>query len=297
MRTDTIFHQIFSCQPNALFELLDQPDLSQYYQNYVSVEVKEKSYRFDGVLFPLLEPSPLLFVEVQMQLDPNFFRRFIAEVMLYLHQQNYAGLWRMIVIFKDPSIKPTLDPAHQQFVDLGLIEMCFLSDLLLHRHETDSLALDTLRLIITPDEQAVPLARKVLQQSQFSSPSEPEHKLGKIIEMIVLGKFPKLTREEVQAMLNLDFDVKQTKIYQEAIAEGEQIGIQKGEQIGIQKGETKAMEKERQKMGQHLIEALMAKFGPLPDVWHEAIRKANSDQLLDLYGKAMMAKRLDDVAL
>jgi len=289
MRTDTIFHQIFSCQPNTLFELLDQPDLSQYYQNYVSVEVKEKSYRLDGVLFPILDTLPLLFVEVQMQLDPNFFRRFIAEVMLYLHQQNYAGLWRMVVIFKDPAIKPTLDPAHQQFVDLGLIEICYLSDLLLHPHETDSLALDTLRLIITPDEQAVPLARKVLQQSQHLPPSEPEHNLGKIIEMIVLGKFPKLTREEVQTMLNLDFDVKHTKIYQEAIAEGEQIGIPKGRAEG--------RVEERKKMSQHIIEVLTAKFGPLPDVWHEAIQKATSDQLLDLYGKAMMAKRLDDVVL
>jgi len=106
-------------------------------------------------------------------------------------------------------------------------------------------------------------------------------------------------------MLNLDFDVKHTKIYQEAIAEGEQIGIQKGEQIGIQKGEQIGIPKgraegraeERKKMSQHIIEVLTAKFGPLPNVWHEAIQKATSDQLLDLYGKAMMAKRLDDVVL
>jgi len=50
-------------------------------------------------------------------------------------------------------------------------------------------------------------------------------------------------------------------------------------------------------MSQHIIEVLTAKFGPLPDVWHEAIQKATSDQLLDLYGKAMLAKRLDDVVL
>jgi len=125
--------------------------------------------------------------------------------------------------------------------------------------------------------------------------------LGAIIESIVLGKFSERTREEVQAMLNLDFNVKQTKIYQEAIQEGrqegEEIGIKKGRQVGRQEGRAKALEEERQKIGRHVMETLTAKFGTLPDIWMETIRTAPSDKILDLYGKAMAAQRLEDVAL
>ncbi len=110
--------------------------------------------------------------------------------------------------------------------------------------------------------------------------------MGAIIESIVLGKFSERTREEVQAMLNLDFNVKQTKIYQEAIQEGrqegEEIGIKKGRQVGRQEGRAKALEEERQKIGRHVM---------------ETIRTAPSDKILDLYGKAMAAQRLEDVAL
>jgi predicted transposase YdaD len=44
---------------------------------------------------------------------------------------------------------------------------------------------------------------------------------------------PTVSREEIQTMLNLqDVDLKQTRFYQEAFAEGRQEGRQKGQQEG-----------------------------------------------------------------
>ena len=40
-----------------------------------------------------------------------------------------------------------------------------------------------------------------------------------LIEMIVIYKFPKLSRQEIEAMLKLD-ELKKTKVYQEALEEG-----------------------------------------------------------------------------
>jgi predicted transposase/invertase (TIGR01784 family) len=40
---------------------------------------------------------------------------------------------------------------------------------------------------------------------------------------------PQKSREEIEAMLGLS-DIKQTKVYQEAFTEGEQMGQQRGEQ-------------------------------------------------------------------
>ena len=45
MRTDTIFYQLFQTFNTLLFELLNLPVEDGY--QFVSVEVKEKAFRFD----------------------------------------------------------------------------------------------------------------------------------------------------------------------------------------------------------------------------------------------------------
>ncbi len=47
------------------------------------------------------------------------------------------------------------------------------------------------------------------------------------------------SREEIETMLGLS-ELKQTKVYQEAFAEGEQMGLQRGEEIGRQIGQQEA---------------------------------------------------------
>jgi len=50
-------------------------------------------------------------------------------------------------------------------------------------------------------------------------------------------KFPKLSRDEIKAMLHLpDTELKQTRFYQEVFAEGLEEGIEKGIEKGIAKG-------------------------------------------------------------
>jgi predicted transposase YdaD len=52
MRRDTIFHQIFQRHPTLFFELIDQkPDDARRYQ-FTSVEIKEPTFRIDGVFLP-----------------------------------------------------------------------------------------------------------------------------------------------------------------------------------------------------------------------------------------------------
>ena len=50
-----------------------------------------------------------------------------------------------------------------------------------------------------------------------------------LIETIMVYKLPQKSREEIEAMFGLS-DLKQTKVYQEALEEGEQRGEQRGEQ-------------------------------------------------------------------
>jgi predicted transposase YdaD len=51
-----------------------------------------------------------------------------------------------------------------------------------------------------------------------------------IIETILVYKFPKLSREEIQKMLGYnDISLKETRFYQDVYAEGQQEGRQEGE--------------------------------------------------------------------
>jgi predicted transposase YdaD len=54
------------------------------------------------------------------------------------------------------------------------------------------------------------------------------------IETIIVYKFPSLSREEIERMLGLS-ELRQTKVYQEALKEGREEGIAEGEQTGAVK--------------------------------------------------------------
>ncbi|MCA2976274.1 MAG: DUF2887 domain-containing protein, partial [Microcystis sp. M110S1] len=70
MKTDTIFYRLFQTFPGLLFELIDFPgELANFYR-FSSVEVKQLSFRIDGVFLPEREDLPIYFTEVQFQNDP-----------------------------------------------------------------------------------------------------------------------------------------------------------------------------------------------------------------------------------
>jgi len=87
------------------------------------------------------------------------------------------------------------------------------------------------------------------------------------IETILVYKLPQLTREEIKEMIGLqDIDLKQTRVYQDALGEGRQ----EGELTIVQR-------------------LLERHFGPLPNTITERLRRldaaqleALSDVLLDL---------------
>ena len=57
--------------------------------------------------------------------------------------------------------------------------------------------------------------------------------LIELIETVIIYKLSRLSQEEVQAMLQVH-DIRETRVYQEAKAEGVEEGIQQGIQQGVQ---------------------------------------------------------------
>ena len=100
-------------------------------------------------------------------------------------------------------------------------------------------------MIVTPETESISLAQNIL--CSLETVEEFQQKLD-LVEAILVNKFPKLSIEEIQKMLDLrEADITKTRFYQEVLqigrSEGEQFGLQigrrEGEQFGLQIGEAK----------------------------------------------------------
>jgi predicted transposase/invertase (TIGR01784 family) len=84
VKTDSIFYQIFLTLPQSFFDLIgESPSQGQNYQ-FTSREVKQLSFRLDGLFLPTEQESglPLYLVEVQFQSDSDFYYRLFSEFFL-----------------------------------------------------------------------------------------------------------------------------------------------------------------------------------------------------------------------
>jgi predicted transposase/invertase (TIGR01784 family) len=103
MKTDTLFYRLFQALPEVVFELAGLEGLDGRNYRFHSEEVKQTAFRLDGLLEPPetnLE-GPVVFVEVQMQAEDEFYGWFFAEIF-YLYRMVPARPWRAVVIHAPP---------------------------------------------------------------------------------------------------------------------------------------------------------------------------------------------------
>jgi predicted transposase/invertase (TIGR01784 family) len=232
LKTDSVFYRIFQASPGILFELLGQsPELAQGY-SFESVEIKQVAFRLDGVLLPALDAQDqtVWFIETQMQDDPEFYHRFFAEIHLYLklHPRTYD--WQAIVIFPSRNIEPKNRRLYRANLSSDQVHRVYLEDF--SGTSTESVGIGLMQLIVADTIDAIAKAKELLTKTQPLSKTDAKFAaILEMIETIVVYKFPSLSREEIENMLGLS-ELRQTKVYQEALEEGEQIGEQRGRTEG-----------------------------------------------------------------
>jgi predicted transposase/invertase (TIGR01784 family) len=232
LKTDSLFFRIFQASPGILFELLGQsPDLAQGY-SFESVEIKQVAFRLDGVLLPAADAQDqtVWFIEVQMQYDAIFYQRFFAELYLYLDLHPKTVDWQAIVIFPDRSIEPVNRSLYRANLSSDQVHRVYLENF--RDTSTESVGIGLMQLIVADTIDAISKAKELLTKTQPLSKTDAKFAaILEMIETIVVYKFPSLSREEIENMLGLS-ELKQTKVYQEALEEGEQIGEQRGRTEG-----------------------------------------------------------------
>ena len=227
MKTDKIFYTLFQAFPDLLFQLLGQPpELAQNYQ-FQSIEIKELAFRLDGVFLPddNSPDRPIYFLEVQFQKDNNFYWRFFTEIILYLNQYKPHRQWQAIVLWGKPSFDVELPLAYQLFQ--SRLQRIYLDSL---PQTSSSLALGIIQLIFTPEANTLAQTQALMSQTrQQISDVNLQQDIIELIEKVITYKFPQKSRQELEQMFTLT-DWQQTRFYQDAKKEGEEIGKQIGEQ-------------------------------------------------------------------
>lgn len=277
MQTDSLFYRLFQTAPFLFFELIGQaPENSEAYQ-FGSVELKQTAFRIDGVFLPTTNSpdAPVYFVEVQFQRDQQLYRRLFAEIFLYLRQYPTINYWRAVIIYPDRTTKPDEQEIDTLLLNSPLIEQVYLQEL--GTIANLSTGMGVLRLIVEPPENAAMTARLLIDRIRQAPPQLPAPgDILELIETIVVYKFPQLSRQEIEAMLGLS-ELRQTRIYQEALAEGREEGREAGREEGREAGERSLIQRLLNRRFGAIPESLQTRIQQLPLRQIEALGEALLD--------------------
>ncbi len=235
MKTDSIFYKLFLTIPSSFFELIGISGNEANNYEFTSREVKQLSFRMDGLFVPTDGNSaqPFYLVEVQFQPDDELYYRIFSELFLYLRQYQPINPWRVVVIYPTRSIEREETHQFGDMLTLERVERIYLDELT----EIDSLGVEIVKLVVEPEETAVDVAKSLIEKAQIQlTDAARQQNIIELIETIIVYKLPQKSREEIEAMFNLA-DFKQTRFYQDAFADGQQIG----EGIGEQKAKQEAV--------------------------------------------------------
>ncbi len=236
MKTDTLFYQLFQEFPWIFFQLIHKQETNLNVYEFIAPEIKQRAFRLDGLFTTKGEYSdlPLYFVEVQFYEEADFYDRLFPSIFLYFSQYKPVNPeWFAIVIFDRKSNDVEIPTRYREIAQQRL-QRIYLDEL--SEQEEFEIGIGILKLIVESENKAGELARNLIERTkQEITNSINQQQLQELIETIIIYKFPKLSYDEIEKMLNLQ-EIKQTKVYQDAKEEGKLEGIQQGKLEGIEEG-------------------------------------------------------------
>ncbi|BCU11511.1 Rpn family recombination-promoting nuclease/putative transposase [Microcystis aeruginosa] len=228
MKTDTIFYQLFQSFPSIFFELIQLPISEANNYRFDSVEVKQLSFRLDGVFLPQNNhpQTPIYFCEVQFQEDEAFYQRFFTEIFLYLSKTDLTNDWRGVIVYPNPQVETDKVQRYRELLNSERVRRIYLNEL--ENIPQTSIGLATVQLITLSKAKAIDSTRKLIQRvRQELTPDQKPQELLQLIETILVYKLPLLNRREIETMFSLD-ELKQTQYFQDVREEARQEGRQEG---------------------------------------------------------------------
>ncbi len=143
--------------------------------------------------------------------------------------------------------------------------------------ETGSWGVSLIRLVVAPEYRVPAIANDLLVAAADKASGLARDEAVDLLETVLVYKLPNLSREEIRTMLHLpDTDLKETRFYREAFAEGEVQGEARGEA---------AM----------LLRLLRLRFGEVPEAVRRKLESTDPQTLLEWSDRVLTATSIEQV--
>jgi predicted transposase YdaD len=215
MRRDSIYYHLFQQIPSLLFQFVSPaPDNAADYR-FDSVAVKEPTFEIDGVFLPPENQPPgiVYFCEVQFQKDEVLYERLFGESLLYFYRNRSRFCdWQAVVIYPTRSTEQAERHPYRGLFDSGQTHVVYLDEL----GEASQLPIEIALMLLTTAKkrQAPNTAKALLTRAKQEAIDETRRQV--IIDLVVTiisYQFTKLSRAEVEIMLNIQF--QETQVYKD----------------------------------------------------------------------------------
>ncbi|MFN6534787.1 MAG: Rpn family recombination-promoting nuclease/putative transposase [Nostoc sp. EkiNYC01] len=258
MRRDAIFYTLFKRVPGLLFELVEQPPAEAANYRFESVEVKEPTFRIDGVFLPPPDATSqiIFFAEVQFQKDDLLYHRFFSESMLYMYRNpTLYDDWYGVIILQSRNLEPEKTTIHRSLLNSSQVQRIYLDEL--GNPDEQKVGISLMQLTIASETQMVEQAKRLIERVQQEEITVlAKEDIIDVITTIAVYKFANLSREEVEAMLGVKLE--ETRVYQEAKQEGLEQGVEIGREQGVEIGLQQGIEIGREQAKLELVPQLLA---------------------------------------
>jgi predicted transposase/invertase (TIGR01784 family) len=217
MRRDTLFYRIFQEFPGLLFELTGDPPENVAGYRFSSVEVKEPTFRIDGVFEPpVLDGTGKLYLaEVQMQPDPRLYERAFSELFaLFYRSRELYNDWGLVMIYLSRSMEQKITYPYRALLESDQVQIIYLDELgnIRDLPLTTSLAV----LPTVPPKKAPEEARDILARAR-EQPQQYEVILD-LVTRVMSYMFIDQSPQEIDKMLDIKFE--ETRVYKDTYAKG-----------------------------------------------------------------------------
>lgn len=228
MKTDALFHELFRLDPQCLFDLVKLRIDGQYAFESISIKTVEK--RLDGYFKRIDGDGPVIFLEVQGYNDPKIYWRLFRKICTFYEQRNAPPRFIAITLFLDEKYDPgpfslaCVLPC--QLLRVNLIDC-------LRALEHIPAALTVLKpLVLGSTAELAAMAPQWKADLQLLDLPEAKLKvLAELLEYAIVQRFPALTEDEVNTMLQLT-PLDETVAGKQIYGRGFDKGLDQGEVIG-----------------------------------------------------------------
>lgn len=213
MKTDSFFYRFFLAFPEAFFQLVGQTKRKARDYKFISVEVKDVDFRFDGIFMPKSKGELIYCVETQFQKRTGFYPSLFAKIANYLQKHEPPNDWCAIVIYPGAAEDTGVHRHYREFFESGRLQRVYLADL--PEEALKKFPLNLLKIIVASKRQVITAAEEIVRQLPRQISNEKQRSLIlELLASLLVSKLPEMSRKEIEKMLELA-DIKKSRFYRE----------------------------------------------------------------------------------